>query len=94
MEKARGLELHNSVELVIYERGLDTHGAIDWLEHYAVGVRAGFLDNIVNFLGRGHRSQGQDLYQWYRSICSWQQRLDVRELQSVFRKQGFGGSED
>ena len=36
VEKARGSELHNSVELVMRERGLDIQGAIDWLEGYAM----------------------------------------------------------
>jgi len=48
MEKARGLELHNAVELVMHEQKLGIQGAIDWLERYAAGARAGFLYNVAN----------------------------------------------
>ncbi|KDR82150.1 hypothetical protein GALMADRAFT_222029 [Galerina marginata CBS 339.88] len=48
MEKSRGggLELHNSVELVMAEQNLDVQAAINWLERYLAGVVAAFLEDI------------------------------------------------
>jgi len=77
MEKARGLELHNSVEVVMHEQGLDIHGAIDWLECYAAGVHAGFLDNVANMPSWGedvdHRINIyiNGIAQWVRGNDDW-----------------------
>ncbi|KDR73462.1 hypothetical protein GALMADRAFT_72334 [Galerina marginata CBS 339.88] len=48
LEKSRGLELHNSVELVMVEQNLEVQGAVKWLEQYGEGVLAAFLDNVAN----------------------------------------------
>jgi hypothetical protein len=59
MEKARGLELHNSVEHVMKERSLDIQGAINWLKKYAAGVHQGyhvhqaFIENVARMLSWG-----------------------------------------
>jgi hypothetical protein len=77
MEKARGLELHNSVELVMREHNLDIQGAVDWLEKYALGVHEAFLENVAKM-----PSWGQDvdkrvkmyvdgLAQWIRGNDDW-----------------------
>ena len=77
MEKARGLELHNSVELVMHEQGLDIQGAIDWLELYAAGVHAGFLDNVANLPSWGKDVDRRveiyinGLAQWVRGYDDW-----------------------
>ena len=77
MEKARGLELHNSVELVMHEHGLDIQGAIDWLERYAAGVHAGFLDNVTKMPSWGEDVDRRvDIYingiaQWVRGNDDW-----------------------
>ena len=77
MEKARGLELHNSVELVMHEQGLNVQGAIDWLERYAADVHAGFLDNVANMPSWGedidHRVKIyiDGIAQWVRGNDDW-----------------------
>lgn len=77
MEKSRGLELHNSVELVMKERDLDIQGAIDWLERYAAGVHAGFLDNVAQLPSWGEETDKKvkvyvnGLAQWIRGNDDW-----------------------
>ena len=77
MEKSRGLELHNSVELVMKEHGLDLQGSIDWLEQYAASVQAGFLSNVRNIPSWGEdvdRRVGiyiDGLAQWIRGNDDW-----------------------
>jgi len=48
MEKSRGLELHNSVELVMKEQNLGVQGAIDWIERYTAVLHESFLANVAN----------------------------------------------
>lgn len=77
MEKARGLELHNSVELVMAEHCLDVQGAIDWLEIYATGVHASFLDNIAKLpkwggdIDRRVKLYTDGIAQWVRGNDDW-----------------------
>ncbi|KDR71607.1 hypothetical protein GALMADRAFT_143861 [Galerina marginata CBS 339.88] len=77
MEKARGLELHNSVELVMLEQNLDIQGAINWLERYAAGVHAEFLDNVAKMPSWGKDADRRvKLYidgiaQWVRGNDDW-----------------------
>lgn len=77
MEKARGLELHNSVELVMHEHGLNVQSAIDWLERYAADVHAGFLDNVANMPSWGEDVDRRvkiyinGIAQWVRGNDDW-----------------------
>jgi len=77
MEKARGLELHNSVELVMVEHNLDVQGAINWLERYAAGVHAGFLDNVASMPSWGEdvdrrvKMYIDGIAQWVRGNDDW-----------------------
>ena len=77
MEKARGLELHNAVELVMHELGLDAQGAIDWLDRYIADVIAGFLDNVANMPSWGKDVDRQvkiyidGVAQWVRGGDDW-----------------------
>ena len=77
MEKSRGLELHNAVELVMHEQGLDIQGAIDWLERYLAGVHAGFLDNVAHMPSWGEDVDRRvNIYvngiaQWVRGSDDW-----------------------
>jgi len=77
LEKARGLELHNSVELVMKERGLNVQGSIDWLEQYAAGVHAKFLSNIEKLPSWGRdvdrrvKIYVDGLAQWVRGNDDW-----------------------
>lgn len=77
MEKSRGLELHNSVELVMKEQNLDLQGAIDWLECYAARVHESFLANITNLPSWGEdvdrrvRIYIDGLGQWVRGNDDW-----------------------
>ncbi|KAF9530787.1 terpenoid synthase [Crepidotus variabilis] len=77
MEKARGLELHNSVELVMKEQGVNVQGAINWLERYAAGVHAGFLENVAQMPSWGEQTDKKvktyidGLAQWIRGNDDW-----------------------
>ena len=77
MEKARGLESHNAVELVMRERGLDVQGAIDWLDRYIADALAGFLDNATNMPSWGKDIDRQvkiyidGVAQWVRGTDDW-----------------------
>ena len=77
MEKARGLELHNAVELVMHERGLDIQGAIDWLDRYIADVLAEFLDNVTNMpswsedVDRRVKIYVDGIAQWVRGTTDW-----------------------
>ncbi|PPQ69928.1 hypothetical protein CVT26_013253 [Gymnopilus dilepis] len=77
MEKARGLELHNSVALVMVEQNTDVQGAINWLEQYAAGVHAAFLDNVANMPSWGEDVDRRvkiyidGIAQWVRGNDDW-----------------------
>ena len=77
MEKSRGIELHNSVELVMKEQNLEVQGAIDWLERYAAGVHAAFLDNVAKVPSWGEAIDERvniyidGLAQWVRGSNDW-----------------------
>ena len=77
MGKARGLEPHNSVELVIHEQGLDIHGAVDWLERHAAGIRGDFLDGATNMPSWGEDVDRRvkiyinGIAQWIRGNNAW-----------------------
>jgi hypothetical protein len=77
MEKARGLELHNSVELVMKERNLDLQEAVDWLEGYATGVHKAFLENVARLPSWGEDVDKRvqiyvdGLAQWIRGNDDW-----------------------
>jgi len=77
MEKARGLELHNSVELVMNEQKVDVQSAIDWLERYAARVHDGFLDNVTRLPSWGEdvdqrvKVYVDGLAQWVRGNDDW-----------------------
>ncbi|KAF8900877.1 terpenoid synthase [Gymnopilus junonius] len=74
---SRGLELHNSVELVMVERNLDVQGAINWLEQYTNGVSASFLDNVANMPSWGEdvdrrvKIYTDGIAQWVRGNDDW-----------------------
>lgn len=77
MEKSRGLEFHNAVELVMVEQELDIQGVIDWLEKYANGVLAGFLANVDSIPSWGPDIDKRvniyidGLAQWVRGNDDW-----------------------
>lgn len=77
MEKSRGLELHNSVELVMKEQNLDIQGAIDWLEMYAADVHKGFLENVARVpswdedANKKVKVYVDGLAQWVRGNDDW-----------------------
>ncbi|KAF8968469.1 terpenoid synthase [Flammula alnicola] len=67
MEKAR----------VMVEHDLDVQSAIDWLERYAAGVHAGFLDNVANMPSWGEAVDRRvkmyidGIAQWVRGNDDW-----------------------
>jgi len=69
--------MHNSVELVMREQGLDIQGAIDWLERYATGARANFLDNVAKMPSWGEDVDRRvkiyinGIAQWVRGNNDW-----------------------
>jgi hypothetical protein len=77
MEKSRGLELNNSVELVMKERNIDIQSAIDWIEGLLAGVRAAFLENISHIPSWGEELDKKvkvyidGLAQWVRGSDDW-----------------------
>lgn len=77
MEKSRGLELHNSVELVMKEQKINLQAAIDWLERYAANVLAAFLDNTSHLPCWGTEVDEKvkiyvnGLAQWVRGNDDW-----------------------
>ncbi|KAF8151498.1 terpenoid synthase [Crassisporium funariophilum] len=77
MEKSRGLEFHNSVELVMNEQNLNVQGAIDWLQRYAADVHTGFLANVENIpswgadVDRRVKMYIDGLAQWVRGNDDW-----------------------
>ncbi|PPQ69936.1 hypothetical protein CVT24_003686 [Panaeolus cyanescens] len=77
MEKARGLETHNGVELVRREHNLDIQGAINFIEARAAEVHAGFLDNVANMPSWGEDVDRRvkiyidGLAQWVRGNDDW-----------------------
>lgn len=77
MEKSRGLELHNSVELIMNEQKVDVQSAIDWLERYAARVHDGFLDNVARLPSWGEdvdervKVYVDGLAQWVRGNDDW-----------------------
>lgn len=77
MEKSRGIQLHNSVELVMKEQGISVQGAIDWLESYAAGVLDSFSANIRNLpswdddVDRRVKIYIHGIGQWIRGNDDW-----------------------
>ena len=77
MEKSRGLELHNSVELVMNEQKIDVQGAMNWIECYALRVHDSFLQNVADLPSWGEdvdrriRIYIDGLGQWVRGNDDW-----------------------
>ncbi|KAF8900871.1 isoprenoid synthase domain-containing protein [Gymnopilus junonius] len=77
IEKVRGLEINNSVEMVMAERNADVQGAMNWLGQFIASTRVPFLDNAANMPYWGDGVDGRvkiyinSLAQWVRGNDDW-----------------------